>query len=263
MSARKKSERVCRFAVSGAGKSGNNNYPRFKFHTTNRLVRGNISLTISLDKLHRLFFFRVFPERPSEHGLFFNERMSGFMSSHIDAQIKAAMQVVLDHLKSELKTLRSGRANSAMLDKVQVDVYGSHMPIKNLASVTVPESRQILITPFDVSNLHAIAKGIDAANIGLNAIVDGKVVRVNVPPMDEAIRKQIAKQCKELGEKSKISMREVRRKYNELVRKQKADGTLSEDLMKKYEKTIQEMTDRFCKDIDAACAEKEKEIMTV
>jgi ribosome recycling factor len=185
------------------------------------------------------------------------------MMSNIDAQIKAAMQAVLDHLKGELKGLRTGRANSAMLDKVQVEVYGSHMPIKNLASVTVPESRQILISPFDFNSIHAIAKAIDAANIGLHAVVDGKVVRVNVPPMDESIRKQIAKQCKETGEKSKIAMREVRRKFNELVRKQKADGVIPEDLMKKYEKTIQDLTERFCRDIDAVCAEKEKEIMTV
>lgn len=183
--------------------------------------------------------------------------------SNVDAQLKAAMQAVLDHLKGELKSLRTGRANSAMLDKVQVEVYGSHMPIKNIANITVPEPRQIMVTPFDFNNIHSIAKGIDAANLGVHAMVDGKVVRINIPPMDESIRKQIAKQCKEIGEKSKIAMREVRRKFNELVRKQKADGEIPEDQMKKYEKTIQEMTDKFCKDIDHACAEKEKEIMTV
>lgn len=183
--------------------------------------------------------------------------------SSIDNQLKAAMQAVLDHLKQELKSLRSSRASSAMLDKVQVDVYGSHVPLKSLANINAPEPRQIMVTPFDYSNIHAIAKGIEAANLGVRPVVDGKVVRINIPPMDEAVRKQIAKQCKELGEKSKIAMREVRRKFNELVRKQKTDGDLSEDLMKKHEKNIQEMTDRYCKDIDAVCAEKEKEIMTV
>lgn len=183
--------------------------------------------------------------------------------SGVEAQVKAAMQAVLDHLKQELKSLRSGRASSGMLDKVQVEVYGSHVPIKNVANVTVPESRQILVTPFDVSTVHAIAKGIEAANLGIHPKVDGKMIRINVPPMDESIRKQIAKQCKELGEKSKIAMREVRRKFNDLVRKQKSDGEIPEDMMKKFEKTIQDLTDRFCKDIDAACAEKEKEIMTV
>ncbi len=183
--------------------------------------------------------------------------------SSIDNQLKAAMQAVLDHLKQELKSLRSSRASSAMLDKVQVDVYGSHVPLKSLANINAPEPRQIMVTPFDYSNIHAIAKGIEAANLGVRPVVDGKVVRINIPPMDESVRKQIAKQCKELGEKSKIAMREVRRKFNELVRKQKTDGDLSEDLMKKHEKNIQEMTDRYCKDIDAVCAEKEKEIMTV
>lgn len=183
--------------------------------------------------------------------------------SSLEAQVKSAMQAVLDHLKAELKSLRTGRASSGILDKVQVELYGSHMPIKNVASVTVPESRQILVTPFDAGSVHAIAKGIEAANIGLHPMVDGKIIRINVPPMDESIRKQIAKQCKELGEKAKIAMREVRRKFNDLVRKQKVDGEIPEDLMKKHEKTIQDLTDRFCKEADSACSEKEKEIMTV
>ena len=183
--------------------------------------------------------------------------------SSIDAQVKAAMQAVLDHHKQELKSLRTGRANPSMLDKVTVDLHGSHMSIKSLANITVQEARQIVVTPFDLSNVHAVAKGIDAANLGLRSMVDGRVIRVSVPPMDEAIRKQIAKQCKEQGEKAKIALREVRRKFNDLVRKQKTEGTIPEDMMKKAEKTIQEMTDRYVKDIDAACAEKEKEIMTV
>ncbi|MBI5272707.1 MAG: ribosome recycling factor [Chlamydiia bacterium] len=181
----------------------------------------------------------------------------------LDSQLKAAMQAALEHLKGELKGLRTGRANASVLDKVSVEVFGSHMSIKSVASIHVPEARQILVTPFDVSNLNAIAKSIEAANLGLNPIVDGRVVRIPVPPPDESLRKQLAKQCKELGEKSKIVLREVRRKFNDLVRKQKADGTIAEDQMKKHEKHIQEMTDKFCKDVDTVCAEKEKEIMTI
>lgn len=183
--------------------------------------------------------------------------------SQVEKDLKTEMLKALDHLKGELKALRTGRANSAMLDKVTVEVYGSHLRLKELASINVPEARQIMVTPFDFSNVHAIKKGIEAANLGVNPMVDGKVIRINIPPMDESIRKQIAKQCKELGEKAKIVMRELRRKYNELVRKQKADGDLPEDMMKKLEKTIQETTDRFCKDIDSVCSEKEKEVMTV
>lgn len=183
--------------------------------------------------------------------------------SNIESQVKAAMQAGLDHLKQELKALRTGRANSSMLDKVSVEVYGSQMRLKELASISVPEARQIVVTPFDFNNAGAIRKGIEAANLGVNPMIDGKVIRINIPPMDENVRKQIAKQCKELGEKSKISMREVRRKYNDLIRKQKADGLIPEDVMKKLEKTIQDLTDRFCKDIDVATAEKEKEVMTI
>lgn len=183
--------------------------------------------------------------------------------SNIEPQVKAAMQAALDHLKTELKTLRTGRANASILDKVHVEIYGSHMPLKGLANINVPEPRQIVVTPFDHSNINAIAKAIEAANLGVNPMVDGKVIRINVPPMDEAIRKQMTKQCKDHGEKTKVSLRDVRRKFNDLVRKQKADGIIAEDQMKKSEKTIQELTDKFCKDVDTTCAEKEKEIMTI
>lgn len=185
------------------------------------------------------------------------------MSQQIEQQVKAAMQAALDHLKQELKSLRTGRANASILDHVQVEVYGSRVNLKTLANITVPEARQIVVTPFDLTTVHAIAKGIEAANLGIHPMVDGKVVRLNVPPMDQAIRKQIAKQCKELGEKAKIALREIRRKFNELARKQKTDGILTEDQMKKAEKMIQEATDRSCKDCDKICEEKEKEIMTV
>lgn len=183
--------------------------------------------------------------------------------SSIENQVKAAMQTALDHLKSELKTLRTGRANSSILDKIHVEIYGSYMSLKAVANITVPEARQIVVTPFDHTTVNAIAKAIEAANLGVNPMVDGKVIRINIPPMDESIRKQMAKQCKEHGEKTKVSLREVRRRFNDQIRKEKADGVLPEDQMKKAEKQIQELTDKFCKDVDVVCAEKEKEIMTV
>lgn len=183
--------------------------------------------------------------------------------SNVEAQVKSAMQAALDHLKSELKTLRTGRANASILDKIHVEIYGSHMPLKALANINVPEARQIVVTPFDHTNTNAIAKAIEAANLGVNPIVDGKVIRINVPPMDQGIREKIAKQCKEHGEKTKVSLRDVRRKFNDLVRKQKTDGLIPEDVMKKLEKHIQEMTDKFCKEVDNTCSEKEKEIMTI
>lgn len=178
-------------------------------------------------------------------------------------QTKQKMQAALDHFKTELKSLRTNRANPGMLDGVHVEVYGSTMRIKELANVTTPEPRQLLITPFDPSTSAAIAKGIEKANLNLQPVVEGQAVRINVPPMDESMRKQIVKQGKEKAENSKITIRDIRRKNNEMVRKQKADGLITEDVMKKEEKGIQDLTDKFCKEIDELFAAKEKEIMTV
>ena len=178
-------------------------------------------------------------------------------------QTKSKMQAALDHFKSELKNLRTNRANPSMFEGISVDVYGTHMRIKELASITTPESRQILITPFDPQTASAISKGIEKANLNLQPLLEGHMVRIHVPPMDEAVRKEIVKQGKKKAEDAKIVIREIRRKNNELIRKMKTDGDVTEDVMKKDEKIIQELTDKFCKEIDDLFAMKEKEIMTV
>ena len=181
----------------------------------------------------------------------------------ITEQTKSKMQAAVEHFKTELKNLRTNRANPGMLDGVLVEVYGSQMRIKELANVGVPEPRQLLISPFDPQTAGAIAKGIEKANLNLQAIVEGSVIRINVPPMDESMRKQIVKQGKQKAEDAKITVRDIRRKNNELARKQKADGLLTEDVMKKEEKGIQELTDKFCKEIDDLFTAREKEIMTI
>lgn len=181
----------------------------------------------------------------------------------ISDQTKAKMQATVDHFKQELKAMRSNRASPSMLDGVSVEVYGAQMRIKDVATVTTPEARQILITPFDPQTAAAIAKGIEKANLNLQPIHDGNIVRINVPPMDESMRKEIVKQGKKKVEDAKVVIREIRRKNNELVRKQKTDGEITEDIMKKTEKTIQDLTDNFCKEIDSLFTAKEKEIMTV
>lgn len=179
-------------------------------------------------------------------------------------QTKSKMQGSVDHFKSELRNLRSNRANPGVLDSVQVEVYGSLMPLKQLASISTPDPRQLLISPFDAKTTGAIAKGIEKANLNLQPIVEGQnAIRITIPPMDESMRKQIAKQARQKAEETKITVREIRRKNNETVRKQKADGDITEDVMKKEEKMIQELTDKFCKEIDDLCTAKEKEIMTV
>lgn len=181
----------------------------------------------------------------------------------IPDQTKSKMQQATDHFKGELKNLRSNRANPGVLDAVLVEVYGAQMRLKELATVSVPEPRQLLVAPFDPSTAGAIAKGIERANLNLQPVVEGNTIRINVPPMDESMRKQIAKQAKQKAEDTKVTIRDIRRKNNELVRKMKADGIVTEDVMKKDEKLIQELTDKFCKEVDDLYTAKEKEIMTV
>lgn len=183
------------------------------------------------------------------------------MSNIVD-QTKAKMAHAIDHLKEELKAIRTGRANPAMLDHVTVEVYGSQMKIKEIASITSPEPRQLLITPFD-KNASQIAKGIEKANIGFQPIVDGNTVRIKIPPMDEAMRKEMIKLCHKRCEEAKVGIRNLRRDANETVRKQKSASEINEDVMKKLEKNIQELTDKSCKEADDLTEKKEKEVMTV
>ncbi len=178
-------------------------------------------------------------------------------------QTKSKMAAALEHLKHELKSIRTGRANPGMLDHVTVEVYGSPMRIKELASITSPEARQLLITPFDRANTAAIGKAIEKANLGFMPIVDGNVVRIKIPAMDDSMRKEMIKLCYKRLEEAKVLIRNIRRDANDLVRKQKADGDIPEDQMKKFEKTIQDLTDKSCRDAEEIAAKKEKEIATI
>lgn len=173
------------------------------------------------------------------------------------------MDGVIHHLQEEFKTLRTGRANPGMVDKVVVEVYGSSMRLTDIATVSVPEARTLLITPFDVSNAHAIAKGIEAANLNLRPVVDGKSVRVSIPEMDNSVRQKMAKEAKRMGEEAKISIRGMRKDANDFIKKSKGEGLIPEDMMKSLEKKIQELTDKFCKKVDELCSVKEKEILTI
>ena len=184
------------------------------------------------------------------------------MPSIID-QTKSKMTAALEHLKNELKSIRTGRANPAMLDGVVVEVYGTQMRIKDLAQITTPEARQLLITPFDQTNKGAIGKAIERANLGVMPIIDGNVVRLKIPPMDEAMRKEMAKLCHKKREEAKVSIRNVRRESNDFLRRQKADGHIAEDEVNKQEKNIQDLTDKFCKEADDLAEKKEKEISTI
>ncbi len=178
-------------------------------------------------------------------------------------QAKEKMKAAIEHLKHELKSIRTGRANPAMLDSINVEVYGTQMRLKDIASVTTPEPRTILITPFDTKNASVIGKAIEKANIGLMPIVDANVVRLKIPPMDESMRKEMIKQCHKKREECKVGIRNVRREYNDLARRQKADGDIPEDILKKLEKNIQDLTDSCCKEADEVSEKKEKEVSTI
>jgi ribosome recycling factor len=178
-------------------------------------------------------------------------------------ETKKKMQDALNHLTEELKNVRTGRANPAMLDNVQVEVYGTQMRIKDLAVVSVPEPRQILITPFDKQTAGPIGKGIEKANLNVNPIIDGAQVRIVIPPMDDQQRKKMAQYCSQKKEAAKVSIRTIRRDSNDLVKRQKGEGLIPEDLEKRFEKEIQDLTDKFCKEVDEKTAAKEKEVLTI
>lgn len=181
----------------------------------------------------------------------------------VEKETETKMKDAIEHFKKELRNLRSSRANPAVLDSVVVDVYGSEMRIKDVAQVSVAESRQLVVTPYDPQTAGAIAKGIERANLNLQPMVDGGVVRVPVPPLTEEIRKDTVKLGKKKAEDTKVQIREIRRKSNDLVKKQKTDNIIAEDVQKKLEKKIQELTDKYCKDVDTLFVEKEKDIMEV
>ena len=166
-------------------------------------------------------------------------------------------------LKEDLATVRAGRANAAIVDKVMVDYYGSPTPLKSLANISVPEPRTLLITPFDPKSIAEIEKAINIANIGINPINDGKVVRLQIPQVTEERRKELTKTVKKMGEETKVAVRNLRRDANDKVKKLEKAGDYTEDDVKDTLKEIQELTDKSIKEIDEIVAAKEKEIMEV
>lgn len=177
-------------------------------------------------------------------------------------QTKKHMSQAIDHLKDDLKKIRTGQANPSLLDPVRATVYGSQMSLNQLATISSPEPRQLLIKPFDQNNKGAIAKAIEACHLGVNPVIEGDAIRITIPLMDEAKRKEMAKICHEKGENAKISIRNTRREGNDEAKKQKSEG-LSEDEIKGLEKQIQNLTDDFCKQVDELVKTKEKDILTV
>lgn len=166
-------------------------------------------------------------------------------------------------LKKELAAMKAGRANPAMLDKIEVEYYGSMSPINQLANISIPEPRVILIQPWDKSSIKGIEKAIQKSDLGINPSNDGVAIRLVIPELTEETRKNLVKNVKKLGEEAKVAIRAIRRDSNDKIKGLKKNNEIPEDDMKKAEEDIQKKTDNYIKDIDKMIETKEKEIMTV
>ena len=185
--------------------------------------------------------------------------MNDFDLNMLDEKIEKTISV----LKEEMGTVRAGRANAALVDKVMVDYYGTPTPLKSLANISVPEPRTLLISPFDPKSIPNIEKAINVANIGINPVNDGKVVRLQIPQVTEERRKELTKIVKKLGEDAKVAVRNLRRDANDKVKKMEKAGDFTEDDAKSTLEDIQKEIDKAVKHIDEIVANKDKEIMEV
>ena len=180
-----------------------------------------------------------------------------------EVNYKEKMTKTIEVFVKELSSLRTGRANASMLDLVKVDVYGQQMPINQVGSITTPESRTINIQVWDVNNISLIDSAIQKSELGLNPQIDGQLIRLPIPDLSEERRNEMKKIIKSMGEKCKISIRNIRREANDELKKLLKNKDLSEDDLKKNEKLIQDLTDSSINQIDDKVISKEKEIMTI
>ena len=176
---------------------------------------------------------------------------------------KEKMNKSLNALANEFAAIRAGRANTAVLDKVQVDYWGTPTPINQMAAISVSEGRILVISPWEKNQLKPIEKAIQASDIGINPTNDGNVIRLAFPQLTEDRRKELCKDIKKLGEESKVAIRSIRRDAIDKIKKMQKNSEITEDDLKDAEKKVQDITDKFCAEADKAVADKEKEIMTV
>ncbi len=173
------------------------------------------------------------------------------------------MNKSLERLKGEFAAIRAGRANPAVLDKVMVDYYGTPTPINQMAAVSVAEARILVIQPWDATSIKAIEKAILTSDVGITPTNDGKSLRLVFPQPTEDRRKELCKEIKKYGEETKVAIRSIRRDTMEAYKKMKKDSEITEDDLKTCEKDIQNLTDKFCKNVDTLVSEKEKEVMSL
>jgi len=178
-----------------------------------------------------------------------------------DAQVR--MKKAVDHTLHEFSTIHTGKASPAMVESVMVEAYGSMMPLKGCAAITTPDPRMIQIQPWDKGVLRAIEKALQMANIGVNPVVDGSLIRLPFPELSKERRQEFVKTAQRLAEEGRVAVRHVRRDAMEAAKKLKKDGKISEDDEKRLEKDVQGATDKAIKDIDTHLAHKEKDLLTV
>lgn len=176
---------------------------------------------------------------------------------------KEKMEKTLLALKRDLSTLRAGRANATVLDRIMVDYYGTPTPINQVGNISSPEPRMLVISLWDTSMISAVEKAIQKSDLGINPSNDGKLIRLVFPELTEERRKELVKIIRKKGEESKVAIRSIRRDANEQTKKQRKEGEITEDDQKNLEEDIQKLTDSMIKDIDSIMADKEKEIMEV
>ncbi|SDH93494.1 ribosome recycling factor [Alteribacillus bidgolensis] len=169
----------------------------------------------------------------------------------------------VDSLHRELATLRAGRANPSMLDKVMVNYYGAETPLNQLATISVPEARLLIVTPFDKSSIGDVEKGIQKADLGLSPNNDGEVIRINIPSLTEERRKELSKLVKKYAEDARVAVRNIRRDANDELKKQQKEGEITEDELRRHQDEVQKVTDKHINTIDKAAENKEQEIMEV
>ena len=185
------------------------------------------------------------------------------MSEFNEKSYSSKMDKSIQSFKKDISTLRTGRANTNMLDTIKVDVYGQLMPIEQLATINVPEARLISVQVWDKSNVTLIESAIQKSELGINPQIDGQIIRLRIPDLTEERRKDLIKILKNMGEKGKIAIRNIRREANEELKKKLKDKIISEDLSEKFEKNIQKLTDTSIENIEKILAEKEKEIIQI
>ena len=185
------------------------------------------------------------------------------MSNEVVGQVKEKMESSVDALKRELIRIRTGRASLALLDGIRIDAYGSMLPVDQVGTMTIPESRMIVIQPWDPQMLPVIEKAILSSDLGLTPANDGKVIRLTIPQLTEERRRDLVKQVKKVAEEFKVAVRNVRREANDTLKKMKKDKDISEDDMFRSQDEAQKATDAFIKQIDEIAAGKEKEVMEV